>query len=288
MGLIVLAAAASAGGEEPRALGVVSFYNPHLMYLKYQPLVDYLHDQTGQSWVLRIAGSYEEAVRDVCTGRTTVAYLGPVTYLRAHELCGALPIVQLQTRGAPTYHSVILVRQDSATSSLADLKGKRFGFGAPLSTSAHLVPRHLLVEAGLTPGKDVACRYYGHHERAAKAVLMGEVEACGVRDLTGEKFLERGLRLLVQSPPIPNFPLVVGPATPLPVREELVRVLVRLPASEAALRARMAEWDEELAGGFAEATAAEFDRVAQLAARVFGPLWVRAPEQELQCGPGGP
>jgi len=287
--MVVLAATVlPVRGEEPSALGVVSFYNPHLMYLKYQPLVDYLTEQTGRPWVLRIARSYEDAVGDVCSGRATVAYLGPVTYLRAHELCGAAPLVQLRTRGEATYHSVVLVRQDSPVASLAELKGKRFGFGAPLSTSSHLMPRKMLLDAGLVLGRDVECRYFWHHERAAKAVLMGEVDACGVRDLTGEKFLQRGLRLLAQSPPIPNFPLVVGPAVAPAVREELVRALVELPAQDPALRTRVAGWDEELAGGFAVVTPAAFASIGDLAAQVFGPLWVKVPEQQLQCGPGGP
>ena len=45
--------APAVGDDVPTRLGVVSFYNPRSMYVKYQPLVDYLSEQTGQpsgSW----------------------------------------------------------------------------------------------------------------------------------------------------------------------------------------------------------------------------------------------
>ena len=54
-------------------------------------------------------------------------------------------------------------------------------------------------------------RASGQHERAARAVLLGEVEACGVRDVIGELFLHRGLRRLARSGPIPAYPWVVPP-----------------------------------------------------------------------------
>ncbi len=282
----LLALAAPSWGGEARRFGVVSFYNPHLMYLKYQPLMDYLTRQTGAEWELAISPTYEEAVRELCAGGTAVAYLGPLTYVRAHEVCGAVPVVRLQTRGLASYRSLILVRQDNPIRSLKELAGSRFGFGAPLSASSHLVPGLMLLEAGLVPGRDVVCRYYWHHERAAKAVVSGEVQACGVRDLVGEKFLGRGLRVLATSEPIPNFPIVLSPKSPAGTREEIVRALVTLPAQDRAVQTLVASWDEELAGGFVESSDAEFAGIRAMAARLFGPLWVTTPEGALRCGGG--
>ncbi len=224
----------------------MSFYNPRLMYIKYQPLVDYLTIATGRPWELVIGASYERTVEDLCAGKLTVAYLGPYTYARAHAACGALPVVKLNTDGKPTYRSLIMVRRDSTITSLKDLAGKRFGFGSPMSTSSHVMPRAMLEDAGLRPGVDVACRYYFHHERAARAVLLGEVDACGVRDIVGEKFTHRELRILAASDGIPNFPFVVGPGSPPELREELLRALVVQPRANPAAAAEIRSWDEEL------------------------------------------
>jgi phosphonate transport system substrate-binding protein len=287
--LAALAAAAVAAaqpaprGQSPLRLAVVSFYNPRLMYLKYQPLVDYLTQQTGRRWELVVSSSYEPAVEQLCTGSVVTAYLGPFTYVRAHERCGAEPVVRLQTGGSPTYRSYVMVREDSGIASLEGLRGKRIGFGAPLSTSSHLVPRVMLARAGLVPGRDVFCTYLWHHERAARAVLLGDVESCAVRDIVGEKFVHRGLRVLTRSEPIPNFPFVVGPATDAALRDALVRALVTAPSTARSVALAIAGWDEELAAGFAPTTDAEYEPIRLLAREAFGMQALVAPESALSC-----
>lgn len=275
--------AAPGGVEPPLRFGVVTFYNPRLMYLKYQPLVDYLSQRTGRRWELAISGSYENAVEGLCRGRFALAYLGPLTFVRAHELCGATPIVKLLTNGQPTFRSFIVVREDASIHSLADLRGKSFGFGSPLSTSSHIVPRAMLARAGLRPGVNVQCRYFRHHDSAARAVLLGEVDAAGVRDIVGEEFAHRGLRILDRSTPVPNFPFVVGPRTPTQVVRDVVRALVIVPQLEPDVRASMARWDEELAGGFARADPEEFEPLRRLGEQVFGKSWAGLPERALEC-----
>lgn len=284
--LLLAGAAAAAPPPPPLKLGVVSFYNPRLMYLKYQPFVDYLSERTGHSWQLAISGSYERTVAALCAGEVTLAYLGPFTYLRARERCGAEPLVRLNTGGLAEYTSLILVRRGSPIKTLADLAGKRFAFGSPLSTSSHLVPRGMLLDAGLRPGDNVTCLYLEHHERAARAVLLGQAEACGVRDLTGRKFLERGLEVLAESSPIPNFPLVLSPRAGSAIRAELLAALLEAPAQDPRVAAEMAGWDEELSSGFAPASADEYLAVHLLARRVFGERVLIRPEAELSCAGG--
>ena len=269
--------------DEPYRFGVVSFYYPRMMYLKYQPLVDYLSEHTGQPWELHINTSYQETVDDLCSGQLTVAYLGPLTYVRAHAECGAEPVLRLQTGGRDTFRSYILVRDDSPVKELADLAGKRFGFGSALSTSSHLVPRAMLVEAGIRPGDGTECLYFEHHERAARAVLVGEADACGVRDIVGEKFLGRGLRILALSQPIPNFPFVIAPHGSDEVRRQIVRALLELPEEDPAIARSMTAWDEELAGGFVSSNDAEYEGIRALAKEIFGPDSLTLPEERLRC-----
>jgi phosphonate transport system substrate-binding protein len=293
--LLVLAIPCTAGQEtkqiieeDPLYFGVVSFYYPRLMFLKYGPLVDYLSEHTGRHWELRLNLTYEETARGLCAGRLTAAYLGPLTYIRAHAACGAEPIARLQTGGRETYRSYILVRKDDPIRELSDLRDKRFAFGSALSTSSHLVPRGLLIEAGLKPGVDLDCSYFEHHEEAARAVQQGEADACGVRDIVGDRFLRKGLRLLAESEPIPNFPIVVAPGTAVEVRRQLGRVLVDLPREDPAAAQSIAAWDRELADGFARATDAEYDRMRQLAKEVLGAGALTLPEAALRCAGSGP
>jgi phosphonate transport system substrate-binding protein len=271
-----------AADEAPARLGVVSFYNPRSMYVKYQPLVDYLSEQTGEEWELAVSASYQDAVDELCSARVVLAYLGPLSYVRAHARCGAEPLLRLRTRGRDVFHSDVLVRSDSPFEKLEDLAGHRVGFGDALSTSSHLVPRAMLQAAGLEPGRDVGCRYFGQHERAARAVLMGEVEAAGVRDVIGELFLHRGLRRLARSGPIPAYPWVVPPHSSPTEREALTAALLGFPG-KAQPRRDEERWDLELTGGFTNAADADYDVVRRLAERVFGPGALTRPGGDLRC-----
>lgn len=265
--------------------GVVSFYNPRLMYLKYQPLVDYLNTHTPWHVELDLQNSYDETVEGLCSGRLQLAYLGPFTYLRAQEACGARVAVRLNTRGLATFQSYIMVRQDSPFRSLADLANTRFGFGSVMSTSSHLVPRVMLERAGLRPGTNVACDYFGHHERAARGVLMGEVSACGVRDIVGDLFKDRGLRVLARSDPLPNFPLAVARNAPAGFEEALVSALVDLPRRDPRVGRLFASWDDELSSGFARGGTNDYAPIKTLATGLFGPRSLTLPIAALACGP---
>lgn len=283
--LVVLPPAAQGGGEAPLRLGAVGFYNPRLMYLKYQELVDYLSDATGRPWELEIGSGYQGTVDALCRGELALAYLGPFTYVRAREQCGVEPVARLRTGVSATFRSLILVRDDSPFETVAQLDGARIGFGAPLSTSSHLAPRAMLLDAGIGPG-DFECRFYGHHERAARAVLLGEVDACGVRDIVGRRFGERGLRVLAASEPIPNFPIVAAPGLPPELVEVVDDALLGRPALDPRVVERMRAWDPEIRDGFARCADADYDPTRAMAVRVLGRdgLLLSEPEVRRRAG----
>ncbi len=274
VGVVLLAAGAAAAPAKPsprKRFGVVSVYTPRVMYLKYQPLANYLESATGEPWDLVLVDSYEKAVEDLCAGKLTMANLGPYTYARAHAACQVIPVVKLNTHGKPTYHGLIMVRVDSKLQHLEELAGKKFGFGEPMSTASSLVARGMLEDAGLRVGVNLSCRYYAQNEQAARAVLLREVDACAVRDIVGEKFVARqALRVLARSDQIPNFVLGLAPGTPPALREQLVRVLAVLPGQNRWVAAAMKDWEEELSEGFVPVSDEEYDPIRKLARRVFG------------------
>nr|CAJ31151.1 conserved hypothetical protein [uncultured sulfate-reducing bacterium] len=270
-------------GTLPPRLGVVSFYSPRLMFLKYQPLIDYLTRHTGRTWELALAGSYQEAVDRLCSGDVALAYLGPLTYIRAHHQCGTIPVVALRTGGKPIYNTHIMVRADAPYVRIEDLAGQRFAFGARLSASSHLVPRAMLIDGGV-PLEEVEFTFLGHHERAARAVLLGEADACGVRDVVGDRFLGRGLRIIATSPSIANMPLVVLPQAPEELTKSVFRALVEVPAWDVEAAREIAALDEELSGGFAPCADSDYDGIRSLARRVFGPRFLELPASELGGG----
>ena len=126
--------------------GVISRYNPVVMYEAYQPLMDYLTSNTAFRYELKLGRNYGKDVRFLETGVTQVAFLGVVTYLEAHARFGAVPILKTLNRdGKPFYYSIVVARTDSDIQTLEDLRGRSFCFASVHSTSSNLFGRLALI-----------------------------------------------------------------------------------------------------------------------------------------------
>ena len=242
--------------------GVISRYNPAVIYEEFQPVMDYLTDRTPYRFELKLGKTYEDAVRFLEQGATQIASLGPVTYLEAHARFGAVPILRSRNaNGELFYRSIIVVRQDSDVKALADLRGRSFCFPSPHSTSGNLFGRYALQQAGI-PLRDLG-EYTNlkHHDQVAKAVLAGKYEAGAVKDIVAYRYESRGLRILHVSDPIPSVPIVVRADVPPAFVEAVKRALLRLDPENPDHRKMMAEWNEEFKYGFVETTDADYDPI---------------------------
>ena len=83
------------------------------------------------------------------------------------------------------------ITADDKIKSLADLKGKTFAFGAPSSTSGHLMPRYYLIQAGVDPDKAFSrYAFSGAHDATAKWVESGKVDAGALNESVWQKLVD--------------------------------------------------------------------------------------------------
>lgn len=256
---------ASAVDERPVIrFGVVSRYNPILMYRTYQPIMDYLSAHTPYRFELKPGKTYRDAVELLEKGETDVAYLDGVTYLMAHEQFGALPLVKsLNEEGEPFYRSVFIVREDSPLRDLADLKGHSLALGSGYSTSGNLIPRCELARIGIVLEELEDFAYLPHHDLVARKVLEGDFDAGVMKDAVAHKFKNKGLRFLFFSEPIPSHPLTIRPDFPDSVRKAVVQGMLGLSTVDSAWREEMEGWDEEFRYGFVPASDADYEPLRQ-------------------------
>ena len=139
------------------------------------PLRDYLAKALGEPVKLIIPTNYNATVEALGNGSLDFAYLGALTYLKAHERYGVVPLVQRSID--KQFHSVFVTQAGSSVKSLADTKGKSFAFGDINSTSGHLIPYRELKKAGVDADNDLRFRYTGSHPATLKAVETGASDA---------------------------------------------------------------------------------------------------------------
>jgi phosphonate transport system substrate-binding protein len=156
-------------------------------------------------------------------GRIEVAYFGPFSYVLAKSKAPNIePFAVGVERGSPTYQSVLIATAGGPVKTLADVRGKPFGFGDQASTSSHLAPRaHLLKNHKLNGEADYRPVHLGTHDAVARAVQAGQVPAGALSKPILDNLIAKGLvdaNKIVQlelTEPIPNYPITMqGNLTP--------------------------------------------------------------------------
>lgn len=221
-------------------LGVHPFKPPSKLIESFSPLANYLSEKLGEPVTLQIAKDYQEHINATWQGKIDIAYLGPVSYVELHDSYGPTPLLARQAiNGNPVFHGKIFVRKESGIRSLTDLKGKSFAFGEPHSTMSHLVPRHMLWQAGVGTENLTSHKFVGDHVNVALSVLSGEFDAGGVKEDIYFNYERRGLRAIATSPPLSDHLFVASRKMPAAMIRKLQGILLQLhndPQGMAALQ----------------------------------------------------
>ena len=195
-GLAVAALASSllsvAHADTPAVLRVSAIPDeaPTELQRKFKPLGEYLSQATGMKVVFTPVSDYAAVVESLATRKLDLAWLGGFTYVQAKIRTNgtAIPIVQ---RAEDAVFTSKFITADPAITTLADLKGKTFAFGAPSSTSGSLMPRFFLQQDGLNPEKDFkTVAYSGAHDATVAFVAAGKAEAGVLNTSVWDKLVE--------------------------------------------------------------------------------------------------
>lgn len=251
--------------------GVISRYNPRIMYQNYQPIMDYLTRTTPYKFELKLGKTYADTLNFLVQGIVDVASMGAVTYLEAHKKFGAVPILRpLNLNGEPFYQSITIVRKDSPINDLTELKNKSFAFASIKSTSGNLFPRYYLAKQGIHL-KDLK-KYVNlaHHDSVARAVLKGEFDAGAVKDVIAYKYKEKGLKFIFYSHPIPSVPIVVRKGTPKELVDAIKKAFLAIDPDDPATKKMMEKWDPEFKNGFVEAHDFEYEEIRRMFNKIPG------------------
>lgn len=214
-----LSLSALAQSRDPAKLRVALLpdENASTLIQNAQPLKAYLEKTLKKEIELVVTTDYSSMIEAMRFGRIEVAYFGPFSYVLAKSRAPDIePFAVGVERGAPFYNSILIATANGPVKTLADVRGKPFGFGDQASTSSHLAPRaHLLNSVGLDGDKDYKPVHLGTHDAVARAVQAGQVPAGALSKPIFDNLVRRGTidaTKVVQldlSPAIPNYPIVM-------------------------------------------------------------------------------
>lgn len=162
------------------------------------------------------------AVEAMAADQVDFVLTGPAEYVVFNARLEAQPVV---TWVRPDYYSTVVVLEDSAVKTPADLKGQKISFGEIGSTSQHLGPVDLLAQAGLGYAVDYEPVFLNRNV-AVEALIKGEIAGIGLNrthiESITEKFPDQKFRVLVKGPQLPDD-ILLASAKVSPEVVEMVR-----------------------------------------------------------------
>ncbi|HLO87411.1 MAG TPA: phosphate/phosphite/phosphonate ABC transporter substrate-binding protein [Nostocaceae cyanobacterium] len=253
---------------EPLRVAVIPWQSAEEQQKKLQPLTDYFQKSLNRPVKFQITKNYETAVDLLATEKVDMGYLGALSYVQCHERNPnirplAMPIEQ--KTGRPWYTGVIVAKSDQGIQSLEDLKGKRFAFVSPSSTSGFLMQMMALKKKGIEPTRDFkTIRYSLSHNKVEADLINGVVDAIAVDKLSLLRSQEAGklpaknYKIIWESEPIPMAPIVINtkkfsPQTVNQIRQALIDAPIGL-----------LDMSGSQSAGYTLAQDADFDQIRQI------------------------
>lgn len=182
-------------------IGSISLDTPLNMIGRVSPLAKYLSEKIGSNVVFRPSTTFGNAIDDLGSKETQIAYLTPAAYLEAREKYGVIPLVKPINQGKSTFTLKIFVRKDSSIVNSRQLSGRTFAFGDKKSRLQQVV----VESTGLKLNDFSTYSYLQHQDNIVKAVIHGDFDAGIAKDTVLEKFAGGELRVIHTSPPFIAF-----------------------------------------------------------------------------------
>ncbi|HXX39626.1 MAG TPA: phosphate/phosphite/phosphonate ABC transporter substrate-binding protein [bacterium] len=207
-------------------------------------IAELLGTATGYQFESFVATSYAGVIEAMGAGRADIGWLNTFSYVIAHQKYGVEVRLVTVRFGLPYYRAEIITQASSGINSLADLKGKRFAFVDPASTSGYLFPLAGLKKAGYDPSKFFGQTVFaGSHNNVVLAVYQGRVDGGAVfEDARGTVQKDypdvmQKTKVIWKSDPIPNDTVSFRKGLPAEVKDRVANALLRFSETQAGLDA---------------------------------------------------
>jgi phosphonate transport system substrate-binding protein len=228
--------------DRPLSMVFVPAVNSSQLATSADELAALIEKETGLKVKGSVGTSYSAVVEAMGAGHVDIGWLNPFSYVLAHNKYGVEPLLITTRHGSRSYTGEIITRTDSGINSLKDLKGKKFAFVDPLSTSGTIYPQLTMMAAGIDPKKDLGQTIFaGGHDKVVLAVYQKQVDAGaiygGVSDARARvestvPDIMAKTKVIAHTDEIPSDNVSVRHELPAEVKAKLKAALLKIAASD--------------------------------------------------------
>ncbi|MFT6913790.1 MAG: phosphonate transport system substrate-binding protein [Motiliproteus sp.] len=266
--------AAEVTAEPPLILGVFPRRGAALTTDLFTPMAAYLSQQLERDVQLVTAKDFPSFWRGVTEQSYDIVHYNQYHYIISADSYQV--IAHNKEFGRSDVAGALYVRKDSGITQVSQLRGRRVVFGGGKDAMmSYIVPRFLLLEAGLAKGSYEA-RFANSPPNALMALYFDQADASGAGDIlidlpVVKKNIDTStVTHLAKTQPLLHLPWAVNRTMAAPLRDRIQRALVALETTVQGLKilkqAKMT--------GMGAAKDQDYDPHRQIVAKVLGPLRV--------------
>jgi phosphonate transport system substrate-binding protein len=237
-----------AGGRSQVVIGLIPELNLFKQKARFTLLGEYLARKIGVPVRFTILSRYGNILESFESDQLDGAFFGSFTGALAIERLGVVPLARpVNLDGMSTYHGYLFVRKDAGIHDAAGMRGRRMAFVDRATTAGYLFPLAWLRERGVHGEAAFFGEtwFAGSHDGAISAVLDRRADVGAAKHSVYDRVraenprVDRELRIVASSPPVPSNGLCVRRTLEPDLREALRRALLDLegdPAGAGVLR----------------------------------------------------
>lgn len=259
--------------SNPIRMAMVPSLDTQKLVVSGEKLAALMEKETGLKYEVSVPTSYTAVITAMGAGTVDVGWLSPIPYVMAHDRYGVRVALKTVRKGSTDYYSFIIVRKDDGIKKLADLKGKTFAYGDPVSTSGAIYPKHLIRTSGYDPDTFFSnVIYAGAHDRVVMAVYNKQVDGGAIYGQFGDDARNRVQTVLpdvlqkttviAHSIPIPNDTVSLRKSLPPAIAKKIVDGLIAVSKTA---EGRKMLYEVGSIDGFKPAKDADYDSVRAVA-----------------------
>lgn len=259
--------------QNPIRMALVPSLDTQKLVISGEKLAVLLKKETGLNYKISVPTSYAAVISAMGASNVDVGWLSPLPYVIAHDQYGVEVILTTVRNKSTKYFSAIIARTDTGINKLSDLKGKKFAYGDPVSTSGSIYPKNLIRTSGYDPEKFFSnVIYAGAHDKVVMAVYNKQVDGGaiygGVVSDAREKVVDiikdvmQKTHVIARSIEIPNDTVSVRKGLPPGLVKKIRDGLMKVASSDEGRIAVMSLYGID---GFVIAKDSDYDSVRKVA-----------------------
>jgi len=234
----------------------------------------YLEQEIGLKFDVQVPVSYIALVEAFGTKRADLGIVNTFVYILAREKHGVTAQLRIISFGGNQYYGQIIAHKNGIK-TLDQIKGKKFAFVDPASTSGYLLPAKLFKDRNIKP-KDFV--FAGRHDSVVSMVYQRQVDAgatfhvpelnekgqpMDARRLVRTQYpdVDQKVVILEKTGPIPNDPVIFRKDFPPELQIKIVEALKKFVKSEEGLKTFKALFNVT---DFETATDQDYDQVRDI------------------------